>query len=106
MKIEKHYIGAISLYSQEVREWKEEDLFLARIFADAATVYLLNASTYDRERLLNQQLQQALDSRILIEQAKGIIAEARGVDVQAAFELIRRQRSEEHTSELQSRGHL
>ena len=91
MKIEKHSIGAISLYSQEVREWKEEDLFLARIFADAATVYLLNASTYDRERLLNQQLQQALDSRSLIEQAKGIIAEARGVDVQAAFELIRRQ---------------
>lgn len=91
MQIEKDSIGAISLYSQEVRAWQDDDLYLAQIFADAATVYLLNASTYDRERLLNKQLQHALDSRIFIEQAKGIIAEARGVEVHEAFELIRRQ---------------
>ncbi len=91
MKIEDNAFGAINLYSKRAREWGEREIFLTQTFADAATVYLLNASTFDRERVLNKHLQHALDSRVLVEQAKGIIAEARGITVDEAFELIRRQ---------------
>lgn len=89
MQVSDKSFGAVSLYATEVKHWQEDELFLARTFADAATVYLMNSSSYDRERALNEQLQHALDSRVVIEQAKGILAEAHGTDVQTAFESIR-----------------
>lgn len=91
MRIGENAIGAVNLYAHEIRSWDDQEITLAQAFADAATVYLLNASTYDTQRTLNRHLQNALDSRILIEQAKGITAEARGIDVEDAFELIRKQ---------------
>lgn len=91
MGVADNAVGAVNLYSRKQRSWSDEEITLARAFADAATVYLLNSATYDNQRTLNRHLQNALESRILIEQAKGIIAEARGIDVETAFELIRKQ---------------
>lgn len=71
-------VGALNLYSAQAREWPEDDLAAARTMADMATGYLMNASRLREHETVNEQLQRALDSRVLIEQAKGILAEARG----------------------------
>lgn len=89
MKVDDHPIGALSLYSHSPRHWNARDLQVAGLFADAASVYLVNSSAYDRQRVLAEQLQQALNSRIVIEQAKGIIAGTHGVDMDEAFRLMR-----------------
>lgn len=91
MRIGENAIGAVNLYAHETRQWDDQEITLAQAFADAASVYLLNASSYDTQRTVNRHLQHALESRILIEQAKGITAEARGIDIEDAFELIRKQ---------------
>jgi len=52
--------------------------------------FVRNASALREERRENEQLRQALDSRVLIEQAKGIIANERGVSVDEAFRVLRK----------------
>jgi AmiR/NasT family two-component response regulator len=54
-----------------------------------ATGHIVNASVLRRQRRLTEQLQHALDSRIVVEQAKGVIANARQTTPEVAFELIR-----------------
>lgn len=82
--------GSLDLYSAERRAWEEGDLAAARVMADMATAYLINASKLDRQVQLAAQLQAALDTRVQIEQAKGIVANAHGISVDEAFERIRR----------------
>lgn len=98
LKIEDTTVGALDLYAQEVRDWSTEDIAAARVLADMATGYLVNASKLDQHRQLSEQLQRALQSRIVIEQAKGMTAHARAVTVDAAFELLRRHARNHNTS--------
>lgn len=98
LKIEDTTVGALNLYAQDVRDWPAEDIAAAQVLADMATSYLVNASKLDQHRQLSEQLQQALQSRIVIEQAKGITAHARAVTVDAAFALIRRHARNHNTS--------
>jgi GAF domain-containing protein len=94
-------IGALDLYSTIPRKWSGDDLASARILADMATSYVIHASELDRQRRLNEQLRKALDSRIVIEQAKGILAAERQVTINAAFELLRRH-ARSHSAPLRS----
>jgi hypothetical protein len=64
-------IGALNIYSREPREWSDEDIAVAVVLADVATSYVLNASRLHDQEQLSQQLQGALESRVVIEQAKG-----------------------------------
>lgn len=98
LKLEDTTVGALNLYAREVRDWPEEDLAAAQVLADMATSYLVNASKLDQHRQLSEQLQRALQSRVVIEQAKGITAHARAVTVDAAFDLIRRHARNHNTS--------
>ena len=82
-------IGALNLYAQDRREWSVDDLLAARVFADMATGYLVNASKLDQQGRLNDQLQDALDQRVVIEQAKGITAQHHHTTIDSAFDLIR-----------------
>ncbi|GAB3763517.1 GAF domain-containing protein [Nocardioides ginsengisegetis] len=91
-------VGALDLYSHEPREWSAEELLTARVFADMATAYLVNASKLDQQRQLTEQLQRALDQRVVIEQAKGITAHAHGTGVDTAFALIRRHARDHNAS--------
>lgn len=80
--------GTLTLYAHR-RGWPERDIAAASVLADMATAYLINASTHQQHTELNRQLSIALDSRVLIEQAKGIISEHQGLTVEQAFEVIR-----------------
>lgn len=82
-------IGAIDVYDVEPRRWSESDVAAARVLAQMATAYVIRANLTAEVERVNEQLQRALDSRIVIEQAKGKIAGERGIDVDAAFEHIR-----------------
>jgi len=65
------------------------DMRLARAMADVATVGLMQARAIQARNLLAEQLQGALNSRVLIEQAKGVLAERSGLQVDQAFTVLR-----------------
>ena len=89
MTLQGRGVGALNLYASEVRDWPAEDLAAAQALADMATAYLANASRLQEQVDLSDQLSRALTSRVVVEQAKGIVAEATGVGVDEAFQRIR-----------------
>ena len=82
-------IGALNLYSAQPRRWSDEDIAVARVLADVATSYVVNASKLRQQEQLSEQLQEALESRVVIEQAKGITASRNSVTIDQAYQLIR-----------------
>jgi GAF domain-containing protein len=89
MRLADEIIGALNLYSRGPREWSDEDMAVAGVLADVATSYVVNASKLRQQEQLSEQLQHALESRIVIEQAKGITAQQKAVTIDEAFQLIR-----------------
>jgi hypothetical protein len=83
-------IGVLDLYDTHTHDWSQGELATARVFTDIATAYVLHASELTRERRTVEQLQRALESRVVIEQAKGIVAADRGITVDQAFALLRK----------------
>ena len=82
-------IGALNLFSREPREWSDQDIAVAVVLGNVATSYVLNAAKLHDQEQLSKQLQQALDSRVVIEQAKGITAHRKSVTVDHAYQLMR-----------------
>jgi GAF domain-containing protein len=82
-------IGALNLLRSEEGPMAEFDLTTARAFADVATIGILHERSFRESELLGDQLQQALQSRITIEQAKGVVSHTNGVPIDEAFHLIR-----------------
>jgi len=89
MCYEDRRLGALNVYYDRPVDWPPEDVEAAQLLADVATGYVRNLRQFDESRRLTEQLQHALDSRVVIEQAKGILAERLGTDVAAAFQLLR-----------------
>lgn len=90
MRYEDDRIGALNLYRERPGPFSSHDQFAGQILADIATTAILNAQATEQSSRLVQQLQRALDSRVIIEQAKGTLAERWGVDVTEAFDRLRR----------------
>jgi GAF domain-containing protein len=90
MRLDDQIIGALNLYSPEPREWSDVDIAVARVLADVATSYVVNASKLRQQEQLSEQLQEALESRIVIEQAKGITAYKNAVTIDRAYQRMRR----------------
>jgi GAF domain-containing protein len=90
MRADEVAIGAVNLYDSEPRAWTDDDLRAAAIFADIATGYLVHASAAQQQQRTADQLQQALNTRLVIEQAKGVLAAKHAISVDAAFGRLRR----------------
>ncbi len=82
-------IGALNVYEKQHAVFDEQQVSTARILADVATGYIVNVRDLDRARELAAQLQHALNSRVLIEQAKGFLSAAMSVNVDTAFDILR-----------------
>ena len=82
-------VGALDAYRAEPGRWTREELEAGMLFAGVATSYIANACAYAEQATVAAQLQYALDSRVIIEQAKGVLAERHAVPVDQAFELMR-----------------
>jgi len=91
-------IGAFNIYSSQPRQWSQEDIAVAVVLADVATSYVINASKLHDQEQLSEHLQKALESRVVIEQAKGITAERKSVTVDHAYQLMRRHARTNHAS--------
>lgn len=83
-------IGALNLFLSARRPFPPTELRAAQAMADAATIGILQERARRRAQERAAQLQHALASRVAIEQAKGIASRALGIDVDEAFERIRR----------------
>ena len=89
LRLRNDVIGAMNIFSVELRELSIEDVNLTQALADAATIGILQERAIKYGTELAGQLQGALNSRVVIEQAKGIVAERRQVDMDEAFTLLR-----------------
>lgn len=83
-------VGALDIINCEPTALSSSQLGTAQMLADVAVSYIYAVRLHERSSRLAEQLQSALDSRVVIEQAKGILAERHGDDMQAAFERLRR----------------
>ena len=90
LRLRNEVIGALNVFgSQPGTTLDETDVPIVQALADIAAIGLLQERAIRRGELLTEQLQGALNSRIVIEQAKGAIAQARRVSVDDAFTIIR-----------------
>ncbi|HSO94732.1 MAG TPA: GAF and ANTAR domain-containing protein [Acidimicrobiia bacterium] len=90
MRLRSNVVGALNLFSSGVTALEDPDLELAQAMADVATIGILQEQAIRSSQAYSSQLEAALDSRVVIEQAKGMLAEKLGVDVDEAFALLRR----------------
>lgn len=81
--------GALDIVNRAPVELPDANVAVARMLADTAVSYILAARLYEEASLLAGQLQRALDTRVIVEQAKGVLAERHGVTMAEAFERIR-----------------
>jgi transcriptional regulator with GAF, ATPase, and Fis domain len=89
MRLRTDIIGALNLFGTQPGALDEDTLRLAQALADVATIGLLQARAIRQRDTLAEQLQIALNSRVVIEQAKGVIAERRRLDMDQSFTLLR-----------------
>ena len=82
-------IGALNLFHRQPGPLPADDLALGQALADMATIGILSERAINRGEVLNEQLQTALNSRVIIEQAKGVLAERGSLGMDAAFDRLR-----------------
>jgi transcriptional regulator with GAF, ATPase, and Fis domain len=89
MRLRDQVIGALNLFRASPGAFASADIRIGQALADVATISLLHERGMRRSETLNEQLQTALNSRVVIEQAKGKLAERLGVDMDQAFNMLR-----------------
>jgi GAF domain-containing protein len=97
--VEDEVIGALNLYSSDDRAFDPFDEALLRLFVTAASTTITGFRRYARTRRLVEHLQRALESRAEIDQAKGVLMAAHGVDAEEAFTRLVTE-SQQHNTKL------
>jgi GAF domain-containing protein len=90
MRLREQTIGALNLFRAAPGTFDQEEMRVGQALADVATISLLHERSLRRSETLNEQLQTALNSRVTIEQAKGKLAERLHLDMDQAFDVLRR----------------
>ncbi len=91
LRLRERTIGGLNMFFDRAGAMPAGDQRIAQALADVATIGILQQRSAHRSVMLAEQLQHALNSRIVIEQAKGVLAERNSLSMDVAFELIRRQ---------------
>jgi GAF domain-containing protein len=89
MRLRSTTIGALNLFRSEPGDLNGRDLRAAQALADVATIGILHERSFRANDVLREQLQAALNSRIVIEQAKGVLAHRHRLDMDASFGRLR-----------------
>ncbi|HET9422104.1 MAG TPA: GAF and ANTAR domain-containing protein [Nocardioides sp.] len=89
MRLRDRVLGALNVFDEDPVSFRPEDVKVVQALADIATIAIIQERAISRAETLTEQLQGALNSRIVIEQAKGMIAQRQGVDVDTAFDRLR-----------------
>jgi GAF domain-containing protein len=90
MRLRETTLGSLNLLRDRPGPIGDDDLHAAQALADVATIALIQHRAAEDARILTEQLQTALVSRVVIEQAKGVLAERAGLTMEVAFERLRR----------------
>ena len=89
LRLRDERVGALNLFRNTLGALADSDLAVGQALADVATIGILHHRILTKADVVNQQLQSALNSRIVIEQAKGVVAERADVGMDQAFALLR-----------------
>jgi GAF domain-containing protein len=89
LRVRERTIGALNLLRATPGEISERDARAARALADVATIGIVHERLIAESGVVQAQLQRALTSRVIIEQAKGVVAHVRSISTDEAFALIR-----------------
>ena len=89
MRLRDRVIGALNLFGHEDVGFAADEARVVQSLADVATIAILQERSISRAEALTEQLQGALNSRIVIEQAKGALAQLEGITPTEAFQLMR-----------------
>lgn len=89
LRLRDQTIGGLNMFRDTTDLMTPDDQRLAQAFADVATIGILQRRSTHRSTMVAEQLQHALNSRVVIEQAKGVLAERKSVDMDAAFDALR-----------------
>jgi hypothetical protein len=90
LRLRDSVLGALGLFGERSGSLDDADLRLAQGMADVACIALVQDRAAADQRALNEQLQTALTSRVVLEQAKGVVAFTADVDMATAFAMLRR----------------
>jgi GAF domain-containing protein len=89
MRLRGSVIGALNLFRAGSGEMTPADIEIAQAFADVATIAILQHRARLEAQTINEQLTHALNSRVVIEQAKGMVAERLDLDMEHSFNALR-----------------
>jgi GAF domain-containing protein len=91
MRLREATIGALNLFGASDTRFDPSEVRVVQALADVATIAILQERSVSHAEALTEQLQGALNSRVIIEQAKGAVSERSGISPDEAFELLRHQ---------------
>ena len=89
LRLRGQVIGAVNLFRTDEGAMHAVDILAGQALADMATITILQHRAAVESQVLNEQLNFALNSRVLIEQAKGVLTERAGIDMEQAFTRLR-----------------
>jgi GAF domain-containing protein len=90
LRLRGEAIGALNLFHRQPGVLPDADLAVGQALADVATIGILQERAIRRGEVVTEQLQAALNSRVIIEQAKGVLAQHGHLTMDAAFDRLRR----------------
>jgi hypothetical protein len=97
MRLRDKVLGTLSVFGSTVGRLNDEDLALAQAMVHVASVAIVSEKSASDRDVVNTQLQHALTSRIVLEQAKGVLASVGHLEMEDAFKVLRRY-TRDHTA--------
>jgi GAF domain-containing protein len=96
LRLRDRVIGALNVFGEGPLPLDHVDVLVIQALADIATIAIIQERALSVAETLTEQLQGALNSRIIIEQAKGVVAQSRGVEMSRAFDMLRSHARDHH----------